>query len=62
MKTLRLVSEDQLSHDIPALEGLNTVSGLVFMIEVAEERICVPHFVQKTVLVASGMGHFAVEM
>ena len=62
MKTLRLVSENQLSHDIPALEGLNTVSGLVFMIEVAEERICVPHFVRKTAFVASAMRHLAVEM
>jgi len=62
MKTLRLVSENQLSHDIPALEGLNTVSSSVFMIEVAEECICAPHFGQKIALVVSTMCHFAVEM
>jgi len=62
MKTLRLVLGDQLSHDLPALEGLDPKSDVVLMMEVADETTYVPHHKQKIVLVLSAMRHFAAEL
>ena len=59
MKTLRLITGDQLSRDISALEDIDPGNDLVFMAEIEDEITSVQHHKQKIVLVLSAMRHFA---
>ncbi|WP_409281269.1 cryptochrome/photolyase family protein [Pseudomonas defluvii] len=58
-RRLCLVLGDQLSFDLPSLQGLDTERDTVLLAEVMEEARHVPHHPQKIVLVFSAMRHFA---
>ena len=62
MKSLRLVFGDQLTRSLSALDGLDPVNDVVFMVEVAQETTYAPHHKQKIVLILAAMRHFAAEL
>jgi deoxyribodipyrimidine photolyase-related protein len=62
MCSLRLILGDQLSPAISALDGIDTASDVVLMVEVAEETRYVRHHRQKLVLILAAMRHFADEL
>ena len=62
MKSLRLVFGDQLTRTLSALDGLDPVNDVVFMVEVAQETTYAPHHKQKIVLILAAMRHFAAEL
>ena len=57
--TLRVISGDQVSPGIAALDGLDPRYDVVLMAEVMDECTYVPHHLKKIVLVLSAMRHFA---
>lgn len=59
MKTLRLVSGDQLCRSISALSDIDKAGDVVLMVEVSDEIKYVRHHKQKIVLILSAMRHFA---
>ena len=59
MAALRFILGDQLTREIPTLQGLDRADDTVLMVEVADETTYVPHHKQKIVLVLSAMRHFA---
>ena len=56
---LCLILGDQLSFDLASLQGLDTQSDTVLLVEVMEEASHVPHHPQKITLIFSAMRHFA---
>ena len=62
MKTLRLVTGDQLSRDLSALQGVQPEEDVILMVEVQEENTYVPHHKHKIVLILSAMRHFAARL
>ena len=61
MTTLIPVLGDQLSHGLAALQG-GPASGIVVMMEVADEARYVRHHPKKIALILSAMRHFASEL
>ncbi|WP_271197946.1 cryptochrome/photolyase family protein [Pseudomonas turukhanskensis] len=59
LRRLCLVLGDQLSFDLPSLQGLDVDRDRVLMVEVMEEARHVPHHPQKIALIFSAMRHFA---
>jgi deoxyribodipyrimidine photolyase-related protein len=62
MKALRLVTGDQLTRGVTALDGLDKGRDIVLMAEIWDETTYVAHHKQKIVLVLSAMRHFAAEL
>lgn len=62
MTTLVLLLGDQLSRDLSALDGFDNDTGIVLMVEVAEEANYVRHHKQKIAFIFSAMRHFAQEL
>ncbi len=62
MTILIPVLGDQLSHDLASLRGVDQVSAVVLMMEVADETTYVRHHQRKIALVLSAMRHFAREL
>ncbi len=56
---LRVVLGDQLSLNLPALDGLDQTLDTVLMVEVERECTYVRHHKKKIVLILSAMRHFA---
>jgi deoxyribodipyrimidine photolyase-related protein len=59
---LRLVTGDQLTRGVTALDGLDKARDVVLIAEVWDETTHVAHHKQKIVLVLSAMRHFAAEL
>ncbi len=59
MTCLRFILGDQLSWNLPSLEGVDKERDVILMVEVAEEATYVRHHKQKLVFVLSAMRHFA---
>ncbi|MAA99240.1 MAG: cryptochrome/photolyase family protein [Stappia sp.] len=59
---LALVTADQLSHDLSALDGLERASTVVLMVEVVEETDYVPHHRKKMAFLLSAMRHHAEDL
>lgn len=57
--TLRLILGDQLSLDLPTLQGAEPGRDTLLLAEVAAEAAYVPHNRHKIVLIFSAMRHFA---
>ena len=62
MAALRFILGDQLTREIPTLQGIDRAADTVLMVEVADETTYVPHHKQKIVFVLSAMRHFADEL
>ncbi len=62
MTTLVLLLGDQLSRDLSAFDGFDVDTGVVLMVEVAEEATYVRHHKQKIAFMFSAMRHFAQEL
>ena len=58
-RRLCLVLGDQLSFDLPSLQGIDPRHDCILLVEVMEEATHVPHHPQKIALVFSAMRHFA---
>ncbi len=61
MSTLRIVLGDQLSDNLPSLQGLQP-NDTVLMMEVKAEGTYVPHHPQKIVLILAAMRQFATRL
>ena len=59
MTALRFILGDQLTRDIPTLNGIDRSADTVLMVEAADETTYVAHHKQKIVFVLSAMRHFA---
>ena len=59
---LHIILGDQLSHNIPTLEGLNPKVDLIWMCEVQEEATYVKHHKKKIAFIFSAMRHYAQEL
>ena len=59
MTVLRVILGDQLSKNIPALQGADKQSDTILMCEVAEEATYVKHHKKKIAFLFSAMRHFA---
>lgn len=62
MKTLRLVTGDQLTAQLASLADIDRGRDVVLMLEVHDETVYVPHHKQKITLILSAMRHFADEL
>lgn len=62
MKRLIYVFGDQLSHNLPSLEGIDPNHDIILMTEVQSEVASVKHHKKKLVLILSAMRHFAKEL
>ena len=62
MKTLIPILGDQLSHDIPALEGASPATSVILMMEVDEETSYVRHHKAKIAFILSAMRHHAEDL
>ncbi len=62
MAALRFILGDQLTRSLASLDGLDPARDVIFMAEVAEETVYVPHHKQKIALILSAMRHFAAEL
>lgn len=62
MKTLRVILQDHLSHDISSLSDLNPNVDVIAFFETMEECTYVKHHQKKLVFLLSAMRHFAEEL
>ncbi|MDX2082928.1 MAG: cryptochrome/photolyase family protein [Rickettsiales bacterium] len=62
IKTLRLILGDQLSHNISALENIDSKHDIILMCEVRDECNYVKHHKKKIAFIFSAMRHFAEEL
>ena len=61
-KALRLITADQLDHNIAALQDAEKTNDVILMVEVKEEATYVRHHKKKIAFLFSAMRHFAEEL
>ena len=62
MKTLRIILNDQLSHEIVSLREIDADNDVILFCEAREEYQNVKHHQKKIAFLISAMRHFALEL